>query len=201
MDLTTLNVIIAGGITFLGALVGSRIGSKSQLNSTKVSVKKDLKIAQMNIEQKLVADNNIAWSNQTRTLLTKFVRQCFEINQIILDIEVVEKHRNIRKISDLSGKQINYFNDDVQKRIENIKGRLPVIDEAIETIAMLQLTLFRRSSLEKQILDQALKIKKCFDNNTEDTKFNIIADEDINELIELSRKYFKQQWDFLTEDV
>lgn len=198
MDLTTLNVIIAGGITFLGSLVGSRIGSKSQLNSTKVSVKKDLKIAQMNIEQKLVADNNIAWSNQIRTLLTKFVRQCFEINQIILDIEVVEKHR---KISDLSEKQINYFDDDVQKRIENIKGRLPVIDEAIETIAMLQLTLFRRSSLEKQILDQTLKIKKCFDNNTEDTKFKIIADEDINELIELSRKYFKQQWDFLTEDV
>lgn len=108
MDLTTLNVIITGGISALGAVLsffGARKGAKIQQINTDKTIKKDLEIARMQLEEKTVTENQINRLEELRVSISDYIETCYQINLCLNSVEggfFENREEEVQKYKELS---------------------------------------------------------------------------------------------------
>lgn len=199
MDATTLNVIITSGISVFGAglsFLGAQKGAKTQIETTEKSVENNMEIAKMNIEEKLIAENKINWNNRTRELISKFIRQCFDINHGIDQVQIINKKRELSVDPSLPSKERNKYSNLSKEDLEMAKKTLVTISDAVETVTEIRLHIFDRSdSLGNELLERIIDVEKYFQ------RMEKIPSKELSRLTELARNYFELQWKELTKDI
>lgn len=170
---------ITGGISLVGvglSFLGARKGAKIQIESTEKSIKKDVDIAKMNIKERLIAENEVNWDNELKKLISRFIQQCFDINNGIKEAKSNTKH--------------------TKDGLNKIKRTLKTISEASETMTEIRLHIFDSSdSLGNLLLDKFVEAIQHFQ------KMEPIPSSELAELTELSRNYFEKKWKELTKDI
>lgn len=190
-DSGIINAIISGVCAIFGAVLafwGANRGAKSQKNLTKETIRKDMDIAKMNIEEKLIAENKINWSNESRILIAQFIKQCFTINTSIETAGRVQKYIDLITDSDIPSIEKIELMKFADKENNSIKITMNAISDSIETLTLLRLHFFDDNESEQQILTKTLIIETYLQ------RFEKIPNEELSELTELSRKYFRNQW-------
>ncbi|MDE3751889.1 hypothetical protein [Pediococcus pentosaceus] len=203
MDLTTMNVIIAGGTSLLGSLIGAglafwgaRRGAKIQSEVSEKNIKNSMEIAKMNIEEKLIAENKISWDNETRKLISKFIRQCFDINHGIENVKIIEQKKKLSVDPTISAKERKQYSELSKEDVENVKQTMSILADAMETMTEIRLHIFDKSDvLGNQLLDAFVNAEQHFEKN------ETIPSAELAQLTELSRNYFERQWKELTKDI
>lgn len=196
MDVTTLNVIITAGISALGAVlsfIGARKGAKSQIESTEKSIKKDLKIASMNIEAKIVSENKIEWINEVRNLIAKFIRKCSESNIVLSEVEWIEKYSKIYKEMSDDNEDKEKVRDTILNKIDETSNIKTVTAELNEIYSLTKLHFFEQTKEQLVIISQMEKMTGYLAQEGE------IPPKQLEELIDVANKYIKQEWEELTK--
>lgn len=166
-----ISAILSGVFLLVGAWLAYTGTQKSN------QVQKD--IAKMQIDERLIAENKLRWSDETRGLVAKFIRICFETSNWIEELKSIElEQAGIGELKRLSEKTTL-----VQRKLGDMT----------EIVTEIRLHIFNdKNEFGKSLLSKILKIEKYYG----DTK--TVPAEELEELTEIARKYFEQQFIELT---
>lgn len=163
------------------------VGSILTYKGTKRASQAQIKIAEMQIDERLIAENKLQWSNETRGLIAKFIRKCFEINHVMDSAEELKKLNSKKKsVNSADLKKLLEIRSDVISTQDSVK-------DLVELVTEIRLRIFdsedpQGNGLLKKILD----IEQYF------SEFKKIPASELDQLAELSRQYFEQQFKELT---
>lgn len=126
------------------------------------------------------------WNNETRTLIGKFVENCFKLNSIYQSSELLNKRYEVA-VNTNAPKEVF---DQITEASNNfpLKEMREVTGELYELRAQIKMHLFNDSYLEKDIIEQVDVII----NNIND--YHKLPIDEINKLVDLSKTYFAEQW-------
>lgn len=186
--MTTLIIgLLSAGLSFLGASKGAKI----QIESTEKSIKKDMAIAKMNIDEKLVAENKIAWANKTRELVAEIISICDDQRTLHANMGI---KKGIAKIipenMDVLSPELKSIFDENE---EDTKRRMLHVQNFNRVHALLKLNLFEKTEAENQVLLKSEEIAIRL------SKGKVVPTELLNDFIEASRECFEEQWKELTK--
>lgn len=106
MNATMISAIISGCFLIVGAILA--------FWGTYSNTKAQKQIAKMQIDERLIAENKIAWSNETRKLIAEFIRRCFELNQIIKDKQNSAEMKRLiyESVQNVTDIQLHFFDSE-----------------------------------------------------------------------------------------
>lgn len=168
-----ISAILSGVFLLVGAWLAYTGTQKSN------QVQKD--IAKMQIDERLIAENKLRWSDESRILIAKFIRGCFEINHVIESTSTFKNSHHSHDINDLV-------------EIQNeARAGLNKTNDLVQIVAEIRLHIFDYDDdLGNELLNKILEIESYF------SKFEKIPEVELENLTELSRQYFNKQWRELT---
>lgn len=179
------NAIISGIFLLVGtglAFYGTYLGHKTQKE-----------IAEMQINEKLISENKIAWANESRKLLAKFIRHCFELNHTIDTMNLIQEQIALSRDSSLPIEERRKLLQITEKDREDLKRGMDDITNTLQTLAELRLYIFDdQDGDSKDVLDKTLEIEGFIQRKQK------IPINQLNELTDIAREYFKSQWIELT---
>lgn len=181
-----ISAILSGMFLIIGALLAYYGTHRSN------QVQKE--ITKMKIDERLIAENKLNWSNETRKLIAQFIRKCFELNQIIEKANLVNERVKLSSDNSLPVKKRRELLNLTQQDKADLKTAMNGISEAIEIVAEIRLHVFDyEDHIGNSLLERIIEVEQHY------TKFEKIPNSELTELTELARQYFEKQWVELTQ--
>lgn len=168
------------------------VGSGLAFYGTYLGHKAQKEVARMQINEKLIAENKINWSNETRKLIAKFIRDCFNLNHVIKDANLIQEKQVASMDINLTERQRERLKPSTEE-LKRITLAMSELGDAMQVVAEIRLHIFDADDkLGNEVLEKIILIEQHY------SSFEEAPSNELNELTELARKYFKEQWEELT---
>lgn len=185
-------VSVISGLFVLGGAVISAWSTHQTLAAQKEISKRQVESAkevnQMQMNEKLILENRVAWDNETRSLISKLIEQLFSLNHVIEKADSVRQMLKMARDPKLPSSQRNKLLQLSDDEKHDLKAGMDGIDKTIGTVALIRLHLFDDTPNEKELWNKIMSIEQYM------TKFEKIPSSELNELTEIARIYFQGNW-------